>query len=83
MERSSSNEHLCVAQTRAVRCMGSCALDMCSVACGRADVAYEFGFGGPWCARALCTRRACMLQKNCYYAPACECPPCLQGTQTC
>ncbi|EIE24111.1 myo-inositol monophosphatase 2 [Coccomyxa subellipsoidea C-169] len=33
---------------RSVRCMGSCALDMCSVACGRAEVSYEVGFGGPW-----------------------------------
>ena len=28
--------------------MGSCALDMCCVACGRADISYEIGFGGPW-----------------------------------
>lgn len=31
-----------------MRCMGSCALDMCFVACGRAEVSYEVGFGGPW-----------------------------------
>ena len=35
-------------QTRTVRAMGSCALDMCCVACGRADISYEIGFGGPW-----------------------------------
>ena len=28
--------------------MGSCALDMCCVACGRAEISYEIGFGGPW-----------------------------------
>lgn len=28
--------------------MGSCALDMCCVACGRAEITYEIGFGGPW-----------------------------------
>lgn len=33
---------------RAVRLCGSCALDLCAVACGRADVMYEVGFGGPW-----------------------------------
>ncbi|BDA46202.1 Inositol monophosphatase 2 [Coccomyxa sp. Obi] len=33
---------------RSARCMGSCALDMCFVASGRAEVSYEVGFGGPW-----------------------------------
>lgn len=28
------------------RCLGSCALDMCSVASGRLDAMYEIGFGG-------------------------------------
>jgi len=28
--------------------VGSCALNLCSVAAGRADVFYEIGFGGPW-----------------------------------
>lgn len=28
--------------------MGSCALDICFVASGRAEVSYEVGFGGPW-----------------------------------
>ena len=32
--------------TRSLRCLGSCALDMCSVACGRVDAMYEIGFGG-------------------------------------
>lgn len=27
---------------------GSCALNLCGVACGRLDVFYELGFGGPW-----------------------------------
>ncbi|KAK9842473.1 hypothetical protein WJX81_001652 [Elliptochloris bilobata] len=35
-------------QMRAVRALGSCALDLCSVACGRADAMFEVGFGGPW-----------------------------------
>lgn len=27
---------------------GSCALNLCGVACGRLDLFYELGFGGPW-----------------------------------
>ncbi|ONK78209.1 uncharacterized protein A4U43_C02F15670 [Asparagus officinalis] len=27
---------------------GSCALNLCSIACGRIDLFYELGFGGPW-----------------------------------
>ncbi|KAL6762632.1 hypothetical protein V8C86DRAFT_2470494 [Haematococcus lacustris] len=33
---------------RSVRCCGSCALNLCSVACGRCDAFYEIGFGGCW-----------------------------------
>lgn len=33
---------------RSVRCCGACALNLCSVACGRIDVMYEVGFGGCW-----------------------------------
>nr|QKY15305.1 phosphatase IMPL1, chloroplastic (IMPL1) [Polytomella parva] len=33
---------------RSVRCIGSCALNLCSVALGRADAFYEIGFGGCW-----------------------------------
>lgn len=35
-------------QTRSVRAMGSCALNLCGVACGRLDFTYEIGFGGCW-----------------------------------
>lgn len=35
-------------KTQSVRCLGSCALDMCSVASGRLDAMYEIGFGGCW-----------------------------------
>ena len=34
--------------SRSVRMSGSCACNMTSVACGRLDGFYEFGFGGPW-----------------------------------
>ena len=31
-----------------MQCVGSCALDLCSVAAARSDMFYEIGFGGPW-----------------------------------
>lgn len=31
-----------------MRCCGSCALNLCGVACGRLDAFYEIGFGGCW-----------------------------------
>ncbi|KAL6772286.1 hypothetical protein ACKKBG_A29640 [Auxenochlorella protothecoides x Auxenochlorella symbiontica] len=33
---------------RSVRCGGSCALNLCSVAQGRLDAFFELGLGGPW-----------------------------------
>lgn len=33
---------------RGIRCCGSCALNLCSVAMGRIDSFYEIGFGGCW-----------------------------------
>ena len=36
------------AVTRGFRSCGSCALNLCSVASGRADGYYEIGLGGPW-----------------------------------
>ncbi|KAL3625021.1 vacuolar transporter chaperone [Castilleja foliolosa] len=35
-------------KVRSLRIGGSCALDLCGVACGRIDLFYEIGFGGPW-----------------------------------
>ncbi|ONK76282.1 uncharacterized protein A4U43_C03F25980 [Asparagus officinalis] len=35
-------------KVRSLRMSGSCALNLCSVACGRIDLFYELGFGGPW-----------------------------------
>jgi len=35
-------------QVRSVRMSGSCAMNLCGVACGRLDMFYEIGFGGPW-----------------------------------
>ncbi|XP_042519335.1 inositol-phosphate phosphatase [Macadamia integrifolia] len=35
-------------KVRSLRMSGSCALDLCGIACGRVDIFYELGFGGPW-----------------------------------
>ncbi len=35
-------------QVRSLRMCGSCAMDLCGLACGRLDLFYELGFGGPW-----------------------------------
>ncbi|PSR98403.1 Inositol monophosphatase [Actinidia chinensis var. chinensis] len=35
-------------KVRSLRMSGSCALNLCGIACGRLDVFYELGFGGPW-----------------------------------
>ncbi|KAI7729910.1 hypothetical protein M8C21_010855 [Ambrosia artemisiifolia] len=35
-------------KVRSIRMEGSCALGLCGVACGRIDLFYELGFGGPW-----------------------------------
>ena len=37
-----------VSASRSLRCTGSCAMNMASVAKGRLDAFYEVGFGGPW-----------------------------------
>ncbi|CAK9311729.1 unnamed protein product [Citrullus colocynthis] len=35
-------------KVRSIRMSGSCALNLCGVACGRIDIFFETGFGGPW-----------------------------------
>ncbi|KAK4491898.1 hypothetical protein RD792_002679 [Penstemon davidsonii] len=35
-------------KVRSLRMSGSCALNLCGIACGRLDLFYEHGFGGPW-----------------------------------
>lgn len=35
-------------KVRSIRMSGSCALNLCGIACGRLDLFYELGFGGPW-----------------------------------
>ncbi len=38
----------CAQEMRSVRAVGSCALNLCGVACGRVDAFFEIGFGGCW-----------------------------------
>ncbi|MED6219492.1 vacuolar transporter chaperone [Stylosanthes scabra] len=35
-------------KVRSLRMSGSCAMNLCGIACGRLDVCFELGFGGPW-----------------------------------
>ncbi|XP_057871247.1 inositol monophosphatase 3 isoform X2 [Cryptomeria japonica] len=35
-------------KVRSLRMTGSCALNLCGIACGRLDAFYELGYGGPW-----------------------------------
>ncbi|KAG6771028.1 hypothetical protein POTOM_022371 [Populus tomentosa] len=35
-------------KVRSLRMSGSCALNLCGIACGRIDLFYETGYGGPW-----------------------------------
>ncbi|KAJ0018720.1 inositol-phosphate phosphatase [Pistacia vera] len=37
-----------LSKVRSIRMSGSCALNLCGIACGRLDLFYELGFGGPW-----------------------------------
>ncbi|KAK9031450.1 hypothetical protein V6N11_032828 [Hibiscus sabdariffa] len=48
---SSQNElvkSLLATEVRSLRMSGSCALNLCGIACGRLDLFYEIGYGGPW-----------------------------------
>lgn len=44
----------CFEQVRSLRMSGSCALNLCGIACGRLDIFCELGFGGPWYGFLLC-----------------------------
>ncbi|XP_042387676.1 inositol monophosphatase 3-like [Zingiber officinale] len=47
-------------KVRSLRMCGSLALNFCGIACGRLDLCYEIGFGGPWdvAAGAIIVREA-------------------------
>ncbi|KAI5447071.1 vacuolar transporter chaperone [Lathyrus oleraceus] len=59
-------------KVRSLRMSGSCALNLCGIACGRLDVFFEIGFGGPWYelllqsfwALSLCARPTQPLRKD-------------------
>ncbi|KAG6502751.1 hypothetical protein ZIOFF_035038 [Zingiber officinale] len=63
IKASSQNElvkALLVTEVRSLRMCGSLALNFCGIACGRLDLCYEIGFGGPWdvAAGAIIVREA-------------------------
>ncbi|KAL9243462.1 hypothetical protein vseg_017347 [Gypsophila vaccaria] len=35
-------------KVRSIRMSGSCAMNLCGIACGRLDLMYEIGYGGAW-----------------------------------
>ncbi|XAR62453.1 L-galactose 1-phosphate phosphatase [Bertholletia excelsa] len=47
--------HWTLLEVRSLRMSGSCALDLCGIACGRNDIFYLIGFGGPWDVARGCT----------------------------
>eukprot|EP00955_Chlamydomonas_euryale_P105745 365661-Chlamydomonas_euryale.AAC.30 len=50
---------------RSMRCCGSCACNLTSVACGRLDAFYEIGFGGCWDVAAGATKQ----NQGCSFMP--------------
>ncbi|CAK9156838.1 unnamed protein product [Ilex paraguariensis] len=48
IDASTSRINSLLFKVRSLRMSGSCALDLCGIACGRLDLFYLQGFGGPW-----------------------------------
>ncbi|RYR12074.1 hypothetical protein Ahy_B04g069601 isoform D [Arachis hypogaea] len=48
LDASTKRINSLLSKVRSLRMSGSCALNLCGIACGRLDVFYETGFGGPW-----------------------------------
>ncbi|XP_052116867.1 inositol-phosphate phosphatase [Arachis duranensis] len=48
LDASTNRINSLLSKVRSLRMSGSCALNLCGIACGRLDVFYETGFGGPW-----------------------------------
>ncbi|KAG0565150.1 hypothetical protein M758_8G163800 [Ceratodon purpureus] len=48
VDRTTNTINNLLYQVRSVRLSGSCAMNLCGIACGRLDMFYELGFGGPW-----------------------------------
>jgi len=47
VEITTNRINMLLFQVRSLRMSGSCALNLYGVACGRLDITYELGFGGP------------------------------------
>ncbi|XP_010542194.1 PREDICTED: inositol-phosphate phosphatase-like [Tarenaya hassleriana] len=48
VDASTNSINSLLTKVRSIRMSGSCALNLCGIACGRLDVFYQVGFGGPW-----------------------------------
>ncbi|KAJ4704050.1 Inositol-1-monophosphatase [Melia azedarach] len=48
LDASTNRINSLLSKVRSLRMSGSCALNLCGIACGRLDLFYELGFGGPW-----------------------------------
>ncbi|KAK5831538.1 Inositol monophosphatase [Gossypium arboreum] len=48
VDATTNRIHNLLFKVRSVRMSGSCALNLCGIACGRLDLFYELGYGGPW-----------------------------------
>lgn len=48
VERTTNLLNQVMYKVRSLRLSGSCAMNLCGLACGRLDMFYEIGFGGPW-----------------------------------
>ncbi|KAG2688553.1 hypothetical protein I3843_09G102200 [Carya illinoinensis] len=48
LDASTNRINSLLSKVRSIRMCGSCALNLCGIACGRLDLFFEIGFGGPW-----------------------------------
>ncbi|GLT80188.1 hypothetical protein SLA2020_516410 [Shorea laevis] len=48
LDASTNRINNLLVKVRSLRMSGSCALNLCGIACGRLDLFYELGYGGPW-----------------------------------
>lgn len=48
VDRTTNLLNQLIYKVRSLRLSGSCAMNLCGIACGRLDLFYEIGFGGPW-----------------------------------
>lgn len=48
VDASTNRLNILISKVRSIRMIGSCALNLCGIACGRLDLFCSFGYGGPW-----------------------------------